>query len=149
MVGTAIETASKSVDNVGCKTPAYKTRRATFALNKKKLTRNLKKDATINMYETTVNNYEQNVNLKCSSGFFLEVASPGFLDLAKQSSDLSKPLKIDDIVLFCTNNRTSLDELDLHLNVMYSYDLYAHDKMDCPLATVTIHCHTTTKLVQL
>ena len=88
-------------DNV-VKTPTYKTRRAAFALNKKKLTRNLKKDPMIDTYETVCNNFDENVNIKCSSGFFLEAISPGFLSLAKQSINASEPLVIDDVAVICT-----------------------------------------------
>ena len=102
-------------DNVVGRTPTYKTRRAAFALNKKKLTKTLKKDALIAMYETTVNNYNENVNIKCSSGFFLQVASPGFHDLAIQSSDDSF-LTINNISIHCSSSRASLDEFDLLLN---------------------------------
>ena len=150
MVGTAIldKSVDASSDIVGIKAPTLKIRRASYALNKKKLTKNLKKDALISMYETTVNNHEQNVNIKCSSGFFLEVASPGLLDLAKQASH-TKPLTFNTVAIICTNSRNSLDNINLHLNIMYSYDIFYTDKMDTPIATVTIHSHTTTKLIQL
>ena len=47
-----------------------------------KLTKNLKRDAIIDNYDTVINNYDENVNLKCSSGFYLEVANPALLALA-------------------------------------------------------------------
>ena len=103
----------------GGNTPTYKTRRATFALNKKKLTKNLKKDALIHVYETVINNFDENVNIKCSSGFFLEVINPSFLELAIQTSIPSNPLVIDGMTIVCTNERTSLDNLDLKLNTTY------------------------------
>ena len=127
-------------------TPTYKTRRATYALNKKKLTKNLKKDTAINSFETTVNNFDENVNIKCSSGFFLEVIKPGFIELEQQSNDLSSPLIIDNVTIHCTNENSSRDNYDLHINTTYMYSLSDHTGV---LGTVRIHCHVTTKLVQL
>ena len=88
-----IDKAPRATPDKVVNTPTYKTRRATFALNKKKLTKNLKKDATINPYDIVRNNFDENLNIKCSSGFFLDVICPGFLSLAMQSSNASNPLK--------------------------------------------------------
>ena len=137
-----------TLDNL-VKTPTYKTRRAAFALNRKKLTRNLKKDALINTYETVCNNFDENVNIKCSSGFFLEVISPGFLSLARQSSNAFEPLVIDDVAVVCTNERASIDNGDLLLNTIFSFNLCDSKDVAVILASVTVHCHITTKLVQL
>ena len=136
-------------NDVSLRTPTYKTRRATFALNKKKLTKNLKKDALINTFDTVYNNFDENVNIKCSSGFFLEVIGPGFLQLAKQASDASKPLIVDDIAINCTNERASLDNCDLLLNIIYFFNLCDPSDLKTVLASVTVHVHVTTKLVQL
>ena len=130
------------------KTPSFKTRRATFALNKKKLTRNLKKDAQIENYQTVYNNFDENVNIKCSSGFFLEVIGPGFLELAKQASNPSNPLLIDGLAIQCTNERASLDNCNLLVNMIYSFNI--SDPSDSNvLGSVRVHVHVTTKLVQL
>ena len=133
----------------GANTPTYKTRRATFALNKKKQTTNLKKDALINMFEVVINNHDENVSVKCSSGFFLEVINPGFLELSQQASDPKKPLVIDGIVLNCSNERASLDNSDLQFNTVYFFSLSDSNNLSVVLGTVTIHCHKTSKLVQL
>ena len=53
------------------------TRHTGFSLDQSKQTKNLKKDALIVNYDTVVNNYNENVNVKCSSGFYLKVANPG------------------------------------------------------------------------
>ena len=144
-----LDTAALVSNDNGGKTPTYRTRRAGFALNKKKLTKNLKKDALINTFEAIFNNYDENVSIKCSSGFFLEVITPGFLELAIQAGDPKKPLVIDDIILNCTNERASLDSCNLQLNTTFFFTLYDKKDVSAVLATVTIHCHVTTKLVQL
>ena len=152
MVVTAIDdTTGRTVDidNRDVSTHTINTRRATFALNQKKLTKTLIKDAHIEDFEVVTNNFDQNVNIKCSSGFFLTVATPVCLDLAKQCSDSSNPLIINNFAILCTNNRTSLDDANLRLNVMYTFDITPSDSTNNPTASVTIHCHTTTQLVQL
>ena len=78
--------ALTSVNNV-----SSSIRHTDFAMKQLKLTKNLKKDAIIINYDTIVNNYEENVNLKCSSGFYLQVANPALLALAKQSSCYQRP----------------------------------------------------------
>ena len=123
-------------------------RHTEFAMKQSKLTKNLKKDATIINYDTLVNNYEENVNLKCSSGFYLQVANPALLALAKQSSNSSSPLAIKDLLIHCTNSRISLDSHDLLVNHTYFFEV-----LDRPLGNllgkVTVHCHVTSRLVQL
>ena len=121
------------------------TTRATFALNKKKHMNNLKKDAVIEDYQVTFNNFNENVNIKCSSGFFLAVANPALLVLAKESFDVSR---INNMDIQCMNNRISLDICDLQINNVYFFNIVdPTDKVI--IANVTIHCHITTKLIQL
>ena len=51
---------------------SYNTRLAGFALNQSKQSKYLRQDAD---FETVVNNFNENGNMKCNSGFYLEVAS--------------------------------------------------------------------------
>ena len=55
---------------------SYNTRHTGIALNQSKLLKNLQKDADINDYDTVINNFNENINVKCSSGFYVKVASP-------------------------------------------------------------------------
>ena len=122
------------------------TRLIGFALNQSKQTKNLKKDALKTTYETVVNNFNENINITCSSGFFLKVILPCFLELALQACIPDQPLVIDGINIQCTNQRASLDNSNLNVNHIYFFNL---SDTGVNLATVTIHCHVTTKLVQL
>ena len=129
-------------------TRKYNTRHTGYSLNQSKQTTNLIKDATENNYDLVVNNHDENVNVKCSSGFYLEVANPALLFLAKQSSDISSTLIIDKVIIRCTNSRASLDNCSLLVNLTYFFDLCDSMNGDV-LGSVTIHCHITTKLVQI
>ena len=136
-------------DNGVGKTPTFKTTRAVFALNKKKQLKNLKKDAQISTFHAIANNFNENVNIKCSSGFFLQVASPGFHDLASQSSDNSDQLAINDMLIHCSESRVSLDKLDLLLNRLYTFNIATTNNPLVTVASVTVHVYVTSKLVQL
>ena len=127
--------------------PSYNTRHTGFSLDQSKQKNNLKKDALIDNYDIVINNFNENVNVKCSSGFYLKVGNPALLFLARQASDSSKPLIIDNVKIHCKNSVTTLDNHNLLVNFTYFYDL------DCSLGnilgTVTIHSHVSTRLVQL
>ena len=123
----------------------FHTRHAAFALNRTKQLKNLRKDAIIEDFDIVINNYEENVNIKCSSGFYLEVASPALLSLANQSAE--KPLEICNLNIKCCNTKNSLDATNLLINNTYSFDLT--DSSNILLGRVTVHCHVTSKVVQL
>ena len=125
----------------------YNTRQAGFTLNQGKQFENLRKDSNIANYDTVINNFNENMNVKCNSGFYIQVASPALLSLAKQTSQ-PHSLVINNIRIRCSNRRISLDNQNLLVNSTYFFDLLepTNDKV---LGKVTIHCHVTTKVVQL
>ena len=126
--------------------PSYfDTRHAAFALNHAKQLKNLRKDAVIEDFDIVINNHEENVNIKCSSGFYLEVASPGLLSLANQTAGSS--IVIQNLKIKCCNSKNSLDTANLLINSTYFFDLA--DNSGHLLGRVTVHCHVTTKVVQL
>ena len=109
--------------------------------------KNLRQDADIPDFDTVINNYDENVNIKCSSGFFLEVARPAILSLSKQTCDTSK-LIIKNVKISCTNSRISLDNHNLQVNSTLFFNL--HDCItEVLLGKVTVHIHVTTKVVQI
>ena len=77
----------------------YNTRQAGFTLNQGKQFDNLKKDSNIANYDTVLNNFNENMNVKCNSGFYIQVASPALLSLAKQTSQPNR-LVINNINWF-------------------------------------------------
>ena len=123
------------------------TRHTGFSLNQSKQVKNLVNDATISDYDILINNFDENVNIKCSSGFFIRVGSPAILDLARQTCE-NKSLNICNIKIRCSNSRISLDENNLHVNSTYFFDLTDFTN-DALVGKVTVHCHVTTKVIQL
>ena len=64
--------ALASVDN---NAHNHNTRHTGYSLDQSKLTKNLIEYATLNCnYDKVIKNYGENLNLKSSSGFYLEVA---------------------------------------------------------------------------
>ena len=55
-------------------------RKANFALNKKKQTKEIRKDAKIVDFEVNVNNDDENYTIKCSSGFVSMLQGPDHHD---------------------------------------------------------------------
>ena len=78
--------------------------------------------------------------------FYLEVAHPALLYLAKLSLD--QGVIVNNVKILCTNNRISFDENNLLVNSSYFFNLL-ENITDNLLGTVTIHCQVSTKLVQL
>ena len=85
------------------------------------------------------------MNVKCSGGFYLEVATKALQDIAKHSCDT--PLVIANMKIQCSNNRISLDNQNLLVNNTLFFNILDH--ADSSLGKVTVHCHATTKVVQL
>ena len=52
--------------------PAIRT--ASFVFNQEKQTDKIKKDAVLNDFEVNVNNNDENATVKCSTGFYIQVA---------------------------------------------------------------------------
>ena len=124
----------------------YNTRHARFTLNQAKQLKTLRQDAGLADFDTVINNFDENVNVKCNSGFFLEVASPALLSLAKQTCDLSHVI-INNVRIDCTNSRISLDNHNFLINNTFFFNLV--DNTTAATGKVTVHCHTSTRTVHL
>ena len=146
-VQTIVDQAPNEAIKHGDKTLTYNTRQAGFTVNQSKLSKNLKKDASIQDYEIITNNFDENVNIKCSSGFYNEVARPAILSLAKQASVSPSPVIMNDVQIQCRTNRVSFDDHDLLVNSTFCFDLL--NIVGMSIGIVSIHCHNTTRLVQL
>ena len=143
---TCIQTSS--MNSIACSGPSTVSTvsRTDYSLSRTRQTSNLRRDAVLQNYRIEVNDNDKNVNIRCNSGFFLQVASPLLLSLAKQTSS---PLIIEDISVVCSNTRESLDNLNLTVNNVYFFLLYDLDKPSKSAMKVTIHSHITQHNVQV
>ena len=61
------------------------TRTANYTLNHTKQIRAIQEDSLIEDFTVTVNNFDENTIIKCSSGFYAQVAKPCFTSLGLHS----------------------------------------------------------------
>ena len=66
----------------------FNTQHTGIALNQLKQMKNFKTNVDVIKYDTVMNNFNENMNLQCSSGFYLEVASPALLSFAKRKNPM-------------------------------------------------------------
>ena len=62
------------------------SRTAPYTLNREKQMDKIRSDANIEDFEVTVNNDDQNVTIKCSSGFYIQVGRASFVTTAPGST---------------------------------------------------------------
>ena len=78
------------------------TTHTDYGLSRTRQTSNLKRDANIQNFTVEPSDYDKNINIVCNSGFFIEVASPLLLDLAKQATI---PLTINNVSVMCSMSK--------------------------------------------
>ena len=100
-------------------TESMRTREANYSLNQNKQWRGIQDDANLIDYDVNLNNYEENATIKCSSGFFLQVAKPCFASLAKHYviSCMDVAMTVSDITITYDQNQLEVYRL-LHFSLM-------------------------------
>ena len=121
--------------------PASSYRQASFALNPDLQTNKLVSDATIVDCEFSSNNSNQNVNVKCSVGFYKAVAMPAFATLSPGFTQQS-----GTSVITCSNIQPSLDSNGIEFNRIFWFSVRETDGLS---AAITVHLHHSTRLVQV
>ena len=116
-------------------------RHGNFSLNQDIQVEKLVNDASINNCEFSQNNSDQNVNIKCSAGFYKAVAMPAFSSLSPGFSHLSPIATIT-----CSNIEPSVDYKGIEFNRIFWFS--ARDSSGVS-ASITVHLHHTTRMVQV
>ena len=122
-------------------TPNATVRSSNYTLNHEKQTMKIVKDASKNDYDISINNDDQNATIRCSSGFYLQVAKPCFTTI-KTGSVFTKAaisITLDDVKITHDKNRTEASRL-LHFSFMSNL-------LGC--GGVTIHLHHSTRTNQI
>ena len=116
-------------------------RTAGYSFNQDKQTEKIKNDAKLDDYEVTVNNSDQNATIKCSTGFYIQVARPCFVTLDKKSVITRGKIAItlDDLKL-------TLDQKGLEATRLIHFSFMSELKS---LGGVTIHLHHSTRTIQV
>ena len=117
------------------------TRTANYSLNQQKQTDKIIKDAALNDYDVTVNNNDMNVTIKCSPGFYLQVAKPSLLAL-QDKTYLSK----DRIPITLTKSTKTKDRNGHENTHLLHFSMTSDDDSEC---TVAVHLHHSTRTIQI
>ena len=121
--------------------PTMYQRQAPFTLNQNVQVDKLVADAAISDCEFVANNSDQNVSIQCSSGFYKAVAKPAFSSLSPGFSHRS-----GDALVTCSNIEHSCDYRGVEYNRIFWFSI--RDQAGT-CASVTVHLHHTTRLVQV
>ena len=119
------------------------TRSTNYALNSKSLFSNLVRDANLN-YDILceINNQGQNVNVKCSSGFYAAVSKPVLCSISNGHS-----LATNGIVsTVATDGVDTADTNGLMVNRLLKIALKTATTPPCSIGTLSIHLHHTSRL---
>ena len=120
---------------------AATVRHASFSLNQDHQVEKLVADASIVDCEFSQNNSDSNVNIKCSAGFYKAVAIPAFATLSPGFSDQHPAASIT-----CCNIEPSIDYKGVEFNRIFWFSIRDSSGTS---ASVTVHLHHTTRLVQV
>ena len=118
-----------------------KIRKADFRFNKDKQLRKLGQDANRPDVEIEVNNSGENVNVRCSTGFYAEVVIPSIKDICPGFSVL-----LSGLLLNCYDVVGNIDAVGSKLKSVLYFRL--HQQKTC-IGGVTMHLHHSTRLVQV
>ena len=122
------------------------SRSTSYALNKENLVSNLVKDASLDQdILCEFNCGGQNVNVKCSSGFYAAVAKPTLSSISDGHC-----LTVQGIVASVTSSGNDMTDTNgLSVNTLLKISLRTATTPPCILGSLSIHLHHTTRLVQI
>ena len=117
------------------------TRTKTFALNRSKQIMEIRKDATISDFEINVNNNNENCTIKCSSGFYIQVAQSCFLTL-----DESTVFNVSGIVISISDIIKTIDKNGSEVNRLIHFTFTSEQQGSGGAA---VHLHHSTRNIQV
>ena len=121
--------------------PTFRT--ASYSLNQSKQIEKIRADAALNDYEVTVNNNDQNVTIKCSSGFYIQVAKASFVSIKKGSTFSTDKIGITADEVIFTNDQAGLEATKL---VHFSFK---SEQGGVVLGGVAVHLHHSSRTIQI
>lgn len=115
-------------------------RLANFALNQEKQVQKIKNDAMLKDFEVVVNNLDENTNIKCSSGFYSQVAKPCFLSL-----NVNTILNCLGVSVTLIDVAPTFDIRGSELNRVMKFSFFYQSE---DLGAVRVHLHHSTRTIQ-
>ena len=117
------------------------TRTANYVFNKKKQIKEITKDAMLVDFEATVNNNDENCTIKCSSGFYLQVAKASFLTL-----DDTSTFTLGNVAIKISDVKITNDETGSEANRLIKFTFFTKS-ISC--GSVAVHLHHSTRTIQV
>ena len=116
-------------------------RTAAYSFNQKKQTAKIKEDAAISDFEVNVNNGDQNATVKCSAGFYIQVAraSLGTIENRSVLSSGNITITVDGVTVTEDLNRLEATKL-----ITFSFMSGLKN-----LGGVKVHLHHSTRTIQI
>ena len=116
-------------------------RSASFTLNQEKQTAKIVKDAARNDFEANINNNDTNVTVKCSAGFYIQVARPSFSSIRNGSvfSSSNVAISVTDVV-------TTKDRSGVEGTMLMQFEFMNETSK---LGTAAVHLHHSTRTLQI
>ena len=115
---------------------------APYHLNHDKQAARVASDASRENMQITINNNDTDVNLQCSTGFFIVVAQPCLSSISKGSTK-----QYSNIQVFCSDFFKQVDQGGFLDFLRISFELFEPDHS--LLGKVCVHMRNTTRLVQI
>jgi hypothetical protein len=121
--------------------PDNTVRKASYSLNQAKQMSKIRDDAALDDFQVTVNNNDQNVTIKCSSGFYIQVAKASFVTMKKHSvfSAADVAITVDEVTV-------TTDQKGLEATMLMHFS-FMDEKV--ALGGVAVHLHHSTRTIQL
>ena len=116
-------------------------RTASFTFNQAKQTEKITRDATLNDYEVNVNNSDENATVKCSSGFYIQVARASLGSLKNHSV-----LPCGDVAITVDNVTVTKDQIGTEATKLISFSFMSDQRS---LGGVTVHQHHSSRTIQI
>ena len=114
---------------------------ASFTMNKEKQLKKLCTDTDISDVAIEVSPSLQNVNIKCSTGYYFQVVAPAVWDL-----DIGCEINVSNMKVKCVDKVGKVDADGAGLNTRFKFLLLDNQQFS---GSVTMHLHHTTRLVQV
>ena len=116
-------------------------RTASYTLNQEKQTEKIISDASKNDYEVSINNNDQNATVRCSPGFYIQVARASLGPL-KNSSVLA----CGDIAISVDDTKITKDQMGIEATKWISFSLMTNQRS---VGHVSVHLHHSTRTIQI
>ena len=119
-----------------------RTVEAAYSLNEERQAEKICRDATVDDINIVVNNNDTNVNINCSTGFYMIVVRPVLSGISEGSVTQHPPIQVT-----CTEYVVKTDKNGVHEVAKVSFDLKGSDLSS--IGSVCVHFRHTTRLVQV